>query len=228
MLAAAVAALTAGAFAAGCQEDPEPVDCVTTFTVKFSGKTATENAKQTYKTVQKLSGKGYLYLKGATAVDEEISGKIGSEKFAKVLENGEITKFTVFGKNLAKAIDVNQYKPGKSYSVESDLGVKFTAQGDEQLNVNQVAFGKATIKISKASEHKSACGEPTTTPGCVPTMLPVSYNGWFTGDFSPLCLDEKNYNDGCYEFGGSPIALIGGTWSAKYSKSKSIAAVLAD
>ena len=79
MIAAAVAAMTAGAFAGNCSEDPV-VDCQDVFTVKFTGKTASENADLTYKTVQKISFKGTLLI-DADYVTEALSGKVGKQKY---------------------------------------------------------------------------------------------------------------------------------------------------
>ncbi len=221
MIVAAVAALSAGAFAS-CGESV--TGCKTVFTVKFSGKTATENAAETYKTVQKISGKGTLTFSADDYV-EELSVKVGKQKYAIELHEGELTKWTYFGKKLA-VLEGGDYKPGKTYKLESDLGIKFEGQTgvdedseeDYQINVNQVAFGKVKVYITKKTAAKG-CGEGTD--GCIPIVTPVSYKGWFTGDFVPTCLDEADYDDDCVVFEGSEIALIGGTWSAKYDKKAS-------
>lgn len=215
MIVSAVAAMTAGAFAGNCKEE-EQVDCIDVFTVKFSGKTTVE-VDQTYKTVKKISGKGYLKI--ADYVTEELSVKVGKVKEDIVLSDGEVTKFTVFGKKLETVLDDNLKKPGKHYTLESDLGVKFEGQTDYDINVNQVAFGKADAYITKDKTTKAgACGEESVTPGCELILTPKSYSGWFTGDWQ-TCLDELGYTDDCVEFDADgATALIGGTWSAKYSK----------
>jgi len=213
MIAAAVAAMTAGAFAGNCAEDPEDVDCALVMTVKFSGKTATEKNLE-YKTVQKISGKGVLTL--TDYATEVLEVKVGKTKYDVVLEDGEVTKLTVFGKNLEKATDENTMKPGKTYKVEADLGVAFEDQDDYAVSVNQVAFGSATIKVSKPQTIKGgACGEDTEIEGCIPTMALKKFSGWFTGKFE-TCLDEVGYADDCVEFDADEVtALVGGTWSAK-------------
>lgn len=222
LMIVALAAVAMGANAASCTDPSVQGSCQTVFTVKFSGKTATEGAN--YKTTQKLSAKGYLTLSDTDVSEEFTQFKIGKEKYnTNVLTGGTVTKMTYFGKNLATVQNKNLYKPGKTYSLEGDLGVKFEGadlvpEAITSFNINQVAFGKVKVYISKATE--SACGEKT--PGCLPIVTPVCYSGWFTGDFQPLCLDEANYNDCCYEFAGSEIALIGGTWTAKYNKGKSV------
>ena len=215
MIAAAVTAMAASVLAGNCKEE-EQVDCVDVFKVKFSGKTTVE-VDQTYKTVKKISGKGYLYI--ADYVWEELTVKVGKTKEDLVLSDGEVTKFTVFGKKLETVLDDNLKKPGKHYTLESDLGVKFEGQTDYDVNVNQVAFGKADAYITKDKTIKSgACGEDDVIAGCELILTPKKYSGWFTGDWQ-TCLDELGYTDDCVEFDADgATALIGGTWSADYSK----------
>lgn len=221
MIAAAVAAMTAGAYAGSCTDEPSELDCETVFTVKFSGKTASENSAITYKTVQKISGKGTLSI-NCDYVYETLAVKVGKEKYDLVLADGTVTKFTVFGKNLEKALDESTRKPGKTYSVESDLGVMFEGQTDASINVNQVAFGKASIYITKDKTTKHPCSDDEVIEGCVPVMTPKSYSGWFTGNFE-TCLDEAAYEDDCIDCMDADgiTALIGGTWTAKYNKKAS-------
>ena len=213
MIASAVAAMTAGAFAGNCSEDPVDPDCALVMTVKFSGKTATEKNLE-YKTVQKISGKGVLSI--SDYVTEVLAVKVGKEKYDVLLEDGEVTKLTVFGKNLETAKDENTMKPGKKYKVEADLGVQFEDQTENAISVNQVAFGSASIYVTKPKTIKGgACGEDTEIEGCVPVLSLKKFSGWFTGKFE-TCLDELGYYDDCVEFDADEItALIGGTWSAK-------------
>lgn len=207
MIAAAIAAMTAGAFAGACKDDVQSA-CSLDFAVKFSGKTTVEKNLE-YKTVTKISGKGVLSL--GDYVTETLVVKVGKDKYDVVLEDGEVTKFTYFGKNVEKALDENTMKPGKTYKAEADLGVKFEDQTDAAITVNQVAFGSAKVKISK--ESSSPCGDVVS--GCVPSVTVKKFNGWFTGKFE-TCLDEYGYADDCVEFDADEItSLIGGTWSAK-------------
>jgi hypothetical protein len=216
MIASAVAAMTAGAFAGNCSEDPVDPDCALVMTVKFSGKTATEKNLE-YKTVQKISGKGVLSI--SDYVTEVLAVKVGKEKYDVLLEDGEVTKLTVFGKNLETAMDENTMKPGKKYKVEADLGVQFEDQTENAISVNQVAFGSASIYVTKPKTIKGgACGEDTEIEGCVPVLSLKKFSGWFTGKFE-TCLDELGYYDDCVEFDADEVtALIGGTWSAKVVK----------
>ena len=217
MIVAAVAALTGSVLAGNCKEDPQDVDCATVFTVKFSGKTTVE-IDDTYKTVKKVSGKGTLTL--ADYVTEVLAVKLNGEKYDVVLTDGEVTKFTVFGKKLETVLDENKIKPGKHYTLESDLGVAFEGQDLWDINVNQVAFGKADAYITKETTKKAgACGDdPEVIPGCELVLTPKSYSGWFTGDFQ-TCLDEFGFVNDCVEFDADgATSLLGGTWSAKYSK----------
>lgn len=215
MIVAAVAAMTGSVLAGNCKEDA-PVDCKTVFTVKFSGKTTVE-IKDTYKTVKKISGKGTLTL--ADYVFEDLTVKLNGQTYDITLADGDVTKFTVFGKKLETVLDSNLMKPGKHYTLESDLGVKFEGQTEYDINVNQVAFGKADAYITKEKTQKAgACGEDETIAGCELVLTPKSYSGWFTGDFQ-TCLDEYGFVNDCVEFDADgATSLIGGTWSAKYSK----------
>ena len=130
---------------------------------------------------------------------EVLAVKLNGEKYDVTLTDGEVTKFTVFGKKLETVLDENQIKPGKHYTLESDLGVAFEGQDLWDINVNQVAFGKADAYITKETTKKS-------------------YSGWFTGDFQ-TCLDEYGFVNDCVEFDADgATSLLGGTWSAKYSK----------
>ena len=167
-----------------------------------------------YKTVQKISGKGVLSI--SDYVTEVLAVKVGKEKYDVLLEDGEVTKLTVFGKNLETAKDENTMKPGKKYKVEADLGVQFEDQTENAISVNQVAFGSASIYVTKPKTIKGgACGEDTEIEGCVPVLSLKKFSGWFTGKFE-TCLDELGYYDDCVEFDADEItALIGGTWSAK-------------
>jgi len=221
MIVAAVAALSTGAFAS-CGETI--TGCKTVFTVKFSGKTAVENQAGTYTTVTKISGKGSLTF-SADDYAEELAIKVGKQKYDLFLTGGELTKWSYFGKNL-ETLEGGDYKPGKTYKLESDLGIKFAeAYLDEDqseevsgFNVYQVAFGQVKVYITK-DKKASGCGEDVT--GCIPVVTPVKYSGWFTGDFEPTCLDLADYDDDCVVFEDNTIALFGGTWSAKYNKKAS-------
>lgn len=207
MIAAAVAAMTVGAFAAECSETP---DCGTVFEVKFSGKTGTQvldknGGDKGYASVQKISGKGTLTV--ADYATELLDVKVGKYSDVVLLEDGEVIKWSIFGKNYSKVADP---KPGKSYSVESDFGVVFADQDEWAVTVTQVAFGKAKVKISKGST--SVCGE--STDPCIPTVVLKKYSGWFAGWYSPTCADFYGYEDDCISV-DEEIALVGGTWSAK-------------
>ena len=220
MIAAAVAAMTAGAFASNCAEDPIDPDCALLLKVKFSGKTASEietKKGDMYKTVQKISGKGVLSI--ADYVTEVLDVKVGKAKYDILLEDGDVYKLTVFGKNLETALDENTMKPGKTYKAEADIGVQFEDQDDYAISVNQVAFGSASIYVTKDKTIKGGpCGEDDTILGCVPVLSLKKFNGWFTGKFE-TCLDEIGYYDDCVEFDADEVtALIGGTWSATVVK----------
>ena len=222
MIAAAAAALTAGVYAAACAEDITDCD-VPVFTVKYSGKTADQTYDKKgedkgYASVQKISGKGTLVI--ADYATEALSVKVGkyTVEDGVLLDEGEVIKWSYFGKDLDKASGTDaKSKPGKSYTLESDLGVVFADQDDWEISVTQVAFGKVKVKLSKGGTTSSGCAEVTTDP-CLPTITLKSYKGWFAGWFAPYCMDAEGYDDECVSFDDTEIALIGGTWSAKPSK----------
>ena len=212
MIAAAVAALTAGAFAAACSEDPEPECDSVVFTVKYSGKTADQTydkkgADKGYASVQKISGKGTLVI--SDYATELLTAKVGKYEVEDgvLLVDGEVIKWSYFGKDLAKASGQDaKSKPGKTYTLESDLGIVFEGQDEWDVSVTQVAFGKVKVKLSKGGTVSGgACGEDTEIEACIPALTPKSYSGWFTGWFSPFCMDAEGYDDGCAAF---PAAAI--------------------
>ncbi|MGN0854745.1 MAG: hypothetical protein ACI4R9_04415 [Kiritimatiellia bacterium] len=211
MIAAAVAAMTAGIYAGVCAETPDVEDCLE-MTVKLSGKTATEY-KNTYKTVQKISGKGTLVI--GEYVTEALTVKIGKETYDWLLEDGEVYKLTVFGKNLENATNENTMKPGKTYSAETDIALGFEDQDIDVVSITQVAFGSAKIYVTKNQTISGgACGEDEEILGCVPQVTLKKYSGWFVGCFE-TCLDEAGYEDDCNSFDADEItAYMGGTWSA--------------
>lgn len=225
MIAAAVAAMTAASYAEKCGEDPIVESCQTVFTIKFSGKTTNEyeTKKDEYKKIQKLSAKGYLVMAEDYVVEDFTSFKVGQEVWADskqpLVIEPECVKCTYFGKDLYKVVDTEDNpdaKPGKTYKLESDLALAY----DEDFVLDQVAFGKVKVYITKGKDaKKKGCGETPEVDGCIPVLTPVSYSGWFTGSYDAACLDEEAYNDGCNELDDDAgTALIGGTWSAKYSK----------
>lgn len=215
IIAAAIAVMSAVGFGGNCGE-VEDSTCALTMTVKFNGKTACEKGTA-YKTTQTISGKGTLSI--GNTVTETLTVKVGGEKHDIVLADGEITKFSVFGKNLETATTENTMKPGKAYKVSSDLAVKFEDQSDYGISLMQVAFGDGKIKVSKAKTIKNGpCGEDDEILGCVPTVEVTKFSGWFTGKFY-TCLDEEGYTDSCVEFDADgATALCGGTWTAKVVK----------
>ena len=229
MIAAALAAITAGAYA-GCSVGPG--SCSVKFTVKFSGKTATQTYDKKgedkgYASVQKLSGKGTLTFDDIDYVEEFSQVKVGKVVFGGdnkiVLTGGTVDQWTYFGKGLEALQGGEGAKPGKSFNLESDLGLTFTGGDDEDgtgysIDVVQVAFGKAKGKLSKEGKSTSGC-VVTPVAGCVPSITIKNYSGWFTGSFTPICADvaADPYGE-CIPFADNGIALIGGTWSAKPKK----------
>ena len=207
-------------------------ECVTAFTLKFSGKTASEytlaKKRTLYKTVQKISGKGELVLSPQVTSELFSNVKVGKKAIDDIVVPAAVNKCTYFGKRLANVVPAEKnakMKEGKTYSLESDLGLSVVdaTSGDYgKINIEQVAFGKVKVKISKYKPAtKKGCRPVDPVAGCIPTLTPVSYSGWFTGSMDVGCLDEEAYADECNVFDAyDGIAVFGGKWSAKYSAAK--------
>lgn len=216
MIAVVAVALAAVGFA-DC--GPDANDCNTVFALKFSGKTACqrEGKPNEYKSVRKLSGKGLLSLSGDDSREEFTEVKIAKRKYGPIAVAPVVRKCTIFGKNLAM-LENGTYEPGKSYKLDSDIYMTVTNATDRGINIEQVGFG--TVKVTISKEKRSACGAGVA--GCIPTITPISYAGWFTGSFDPVCMDEAAYADDCNSFDdSSDVALIGGTWTARFKKKQS-------
>lgn len=216
MIVVVVSVLSAGGFAA-C--GPNANSCNTVFEIKFSGKTACQHESKPveYKSTRKISGKGYLYLNGDESREEFTEIKIAKQKYGPITVDADVRKCTIFGKNL-EMLENGTYKPGKSYKLESDIYLTATNATDSAINIEQVGFGKVKVSISK--EDHSDCGPGTS--GCIPSVTPINYAGWFTGSFEPVCMDEEAYADDCNSFDdSSDVALVGGTWTAKFKKNLS-------
>ena len=197
------------------------------FKVGASGKTVTVTDKDeyTYKSVASLKvTKGALVLFGTAAGDGccydtyslYLNAKIGKATKKIALLQGDLEKWSVFGKNLEAAMDAEK---SKKYSLESDLGIWWDDDADDYfgdeltgLQFFATAFGKATYKFVAGKDEKGSCGV------CVPgqdtwDIVPGNYKGWFAGWFD-LIEDGLCMNCQC-----SNNDIFGGTWTAKYNKS---------
>ena len=128
-----------------------------------------------------------------------------------VFEDQEVNKMSVFGKGLAKAM-----KPGGRATLESD--VMWKLEGEEDIDLQFVGFGKAKYRVSKGGTSGTVC-DPIEIEPCEPSYDWPSWSGWFTGFFGPETADSHDLN--C---DAECVAVAGGTWSAKLNKKLSAAA----
>ena len=215
MIAAAAAALVGGAYAS-CSPSPLVPDCTAVvFTLKGSGKISAENSKDTYKTNAKISPKGYLVINADYSAEILASLKYRGEKALVGLgDSTEVTQLGAYGKNLAKLQGVT-YKPGKTYKMESDLGV---AIDDNDFIGYMSTFGSVKFSVSKKKVTGSACGPTVTNLDCQVTWTPVKYSGYFAGEYID-CTDEEAPLFTCAPFALTGKVLYGGKVTLKYTKS---------
>jgi len=128
-----------------------------------------------------------------------------------VFEDQEVNKMSVFGKGLEKGL-----KPGGRATLESD--VMWQMDGDEEIALQFVGFGKAGYRVSKGGTSGTVCGPIENAP-CEPSYDWPSWSGWFTGFFGPETADSHDLN--CES---ECVTVAGGTWSAKLNKKLSAAA----
>ena len=233
MIVAAAAAMTIGANAAVFA----PIDCdtpdtespcpVLVFKLTANGKATVDMNDGAYKTVKTLKiQKGALALlpnedcaaEGLCCYDTATlyaTLKLGSETVYLGLEDLEIGKWSVFGKNFEKAKNyLTMIKPGKSVTLESDLFILGedvdTLDGEDTVSLWAAAFGEFTLKVSKAGKAGGYCVEDPEK-GCDPIWTPKTYNGWFVG-YRGLVNDMYScFNCDCGEYD-----IFGGTWKAVY------------
>lgn len=233
MIVAAAAAMTIGANAAVFA----PIDCdtpdieapcpVMVFKLTASGKATVDMGDGAYKTVKNLKiSKGALaLLPNEDCADEGLccydtanvyaTLKLGSETVYLGLNELEINKWSVFGKNFEKAKNyLTMIKPGKSVKLESDLFISGedvdTLDGEDTVSLWAAAFGEFTLKVSKAKGTSGYCVNDSDA-GCDPIWTPKTYNGWFVG-YRNLVNDWYScFNCECGEWD-----IFGGTWKAVY------------
>lgn len=244
MIAAAFAAVTSAALAGGaflpinCAETPNTPDCdPMVFKLTASGKTVqTVEAKDsTYKSVTTLKiSKGAIAFIGelnecldgaccyATA-DIFAQVKIGKKTTKIAIEEIEVGKWSVFGKNTEKVINyLAEMKKGSSLALESDL---FLSAEDAEVLVDAAdedaeaptisfwasAFGSMTAKNSKGKKASDAYCDRPDEESCVLSFTPKSYSGWFVGKRDLVEGDQLCFNCECGEFD-----IFGGTWKAVF------------
>lgn len=234
MIAAAAAAMigaaNAGIAITNCHKTVSQ-DCDLVFKVTASGKTVvgTEKGDVAYDTTVAIKvTKGALVLFGTADAAGDccydtyslyLPVKVGKEQLKLALLQGDIEKWSIFGKNLEAALYADK---SKKFKLESDFGISFGDDSDTTLDAFDevtgiqmiaTAFGNATYtyKVGKETKVCNIC-----VPGADTTSLvPGNYKGWFAGiyDAEPDCE--------CMTCDCADIQLFGGTWTAKYNKAMS-------
>lgn len=224
MIAAAAAAVVGGAYAASCAPGSSSSCDALVFSLSGSGKISAENSKETYKTNAKFSPKGYLVINRDYSVEILASFKYMGDKTVAAV-GGVVQQLGAYGKN-AEKFDDGSYKPGKTYKLDSDLGVAFGSDTPEVLDeVSDVAeifgymstFGKVKAKVSKQKVNDKSTCNPSTNNACEVTWTPVKYTGWFAGEYVPDCIDEVVPTFTCTAFNKTGHGLFGGKVTLKYT-----------
>lgn len=241
MIAAAAAAMTAGAFAASFLPidciggDPEVSECPDmVFKLTGSGK-AVQDVKGEYKTVKALKiSKGALVMAPSDSmIDCGICCydtasiyalvKVGSAKHYIAIEEVPVAKWSIFGKNVEKVSNfLTEMKKGSKVDLESDLYLAaddseiFFGDDDDSfvsaVTFRASAFGNMTAKNLKGKESSgNYCVKPPVEE-CVLEFTPKSYSGWFAGNYDTLVNEgQLCFNCECGEYD-----IFGGTWKAVF------------
>jgi len=259
MIVAATAAMATVASAASfqaidCEEafesDPSLCDYMV-FKLTASGKTV-RDTKSGYKKVDSLKvKKGALLFRfdeccaqsccatGEAGIccynqaDLYATVKIGKETYAVGIGDLVIDKWSVFGKDLRKALNwknLSTKELKKKVTLESDLflvtpsGVNVAPAEPQdpmisnftltQVSLAASAFGKAQVKFYKEGTKKTKgyCSVGTETTPCQAVWTPKTYKGWFVGTRAKLEGDQACFNCECGTY-----EIFGGTWKAVYT-----------
>ena len=259
IIAAAAGAMTIVANAASFS----PIDCdpigpvypdecpLMVFKLTASGKTVQDVNDGDYKTVKALKiSKGALVFKYNVEcalkdglccydlADLYATVKVGTRSYKLGVGDVVIDKWSVFGKNLNKAVNWSTaIKTGSSVKLESDLYL-ITAAGltadtepatdalvvdsdndlwAEAIDFAATAFGDFKVKVSGAKDkvNKGYCVVTTNSTSCTATWTPGTYNGWFVGTRELVNDAQACFNCVCGQYD-----LFGGTWKAVFQAKK--------
>ena len=232
IVAAAVAmAVTAEARIAltNCTQQVSSVCPVVAFKVTASGKTVSDNGD--YKKVSKLKiSKGALVLFSEGKTEDAccydiyslyLQVKVNKETWDLAILSQPLLKWSVFGKNLDKAMSATK---SKKFALESDLGLNYDGDTNddedlydviEDLVFEATAFGSAKYVYNTKTTKATDCIPCNTTT--TEDVVPGSYSGWFAG-YMPKVSD----NDACMTCACADADLFGGTWKAKYQSKWSV------
>lgn len=215
LMIVAVAAAMTGASYAACKPGSEEKEdgCAVVFDLKASGKISGQNAKDTYKANQSLSAKGYMIVNADYEAEVLANFKYQGKKINAALA-GEVIQWGAYGK-YAPLFEDSEYKPGKSYKFDSDLGVAFEDTTDAGINAYLSTFGTVKAKISKDKETGKGSCNPGKIVGCQATWTPVKYTGYFAGYFE-ACADQIIPEFECV-VPPAELCLIGAKVTLKYN-----------
>lgn len=255
MIAAAAAAMTAGAYAA----DFLPIDClpevgegvcpVMVFKLTGSGKTV-QNYKDAYKTVKTLKiSKGALVLTPDEAMAEECdiccyataeilaTVKVGSTTHYVDIVDVPVTKWSIFGKNLEKVANfLTEMKKGSSVTLESDLYLEADeaeiyfagADDDDDGLITAVTFKAAAFgsMLAKNLKAGSVSTSYCVTPEQKECVLQFTPKT-YNGWFAGN-YDVCVHDDQlCFNCDCGEYDIFGGTWKAVYqAKVQSVAQIV--
>lgn len=149
--------------------------------------------------------------------------KIGNVTRNVVLKDIDVTKWSLFGKNVDDVRDyLSTMKKGSSRTLESDFA--FTGEdvevisddededGSESVSLWASGFGKFKATNCKAKKQSGAYCSPAPAAGeCVLDLEPKTYSGHFTGLRD--CLPETQL---CLNCECSEHEVMNGTWKATY------------
>ena len=215
MFAVAAAALTATGFASCKPGDGEAEkSCAIVFDLSGSGKISGQNKADTYKCNSSLKAKGYLVVDQDYNAELLANFKYQGEKINAQLV-GAVNQWGAYGKYMP-LFEAGEYKPGKTYKFDSDLGVAFEGTTDADVNAFLSTFG--TVKASVSKEKKTGTGtcNPGKTTACEITWTPVKYAGWIAGTID-ACADLIVPEFECV-VPPCELNLFGGKVTLKYNK----------
>lgn len=215
MIVAVAAAMTGASYAACKPGAAEKEDgCAVVFDLKASGKISGQNTADTYKKNYSLSAKGYMIINADYEAEVLANFKYQGKKINAALA-GEVIEWGAYGKYLEK-FEAGEYKPGKTYKFDSDLGVQFDGTTDADVNAYLSTFGKVKATVSKEKATGKGTCNPGKTLACEVTWTPVKYTGYFAGT-AEACADQLIPEFECV-VPPAELNLVGAKVTLKYNK----------
>lgn len=244
MFAAAVAAMTAGAFGAtlnyvDCDPQASEGACdILVFKLTASGKTVQDANEGAYKAVKNLKiAKGAMAFKFDEACADEgvccyttadlfAAVKVGSKTSKIAIEDLEIGKWSVFGKTFeAKVRDyLHTMKKGSTATVDSDLFISTaSAPGDGAADVLVYEGDDTTVDLWASAfgtmTAKLSKGSTGSDKYCDPEKTPECVLTFTPKTYCGWFVGTRELiSDGwCFNCACGEYDLLGGTWKITYS-----------